>query len=303
MASTFQYHVSLMEIVNRLARMSDIARKLLTADVKIGLVPTMGAIHPGHMSLIQAARKMTDVVVASIFVNRLQFPTDEEYRQYPRDITKDVDILRDANIDYVFTPSEEEMYPPGFATYVEVKCFEDRIPGSRGNPFFTGMTTSAMKLLQIVRPSFIFIGQKDAVHGAVLRKMMIDLNINTEVVIKPVVRDESGLAYAARNSFLDDEQRKAAGAIYRGLKSAEQAIAAGEYQSRKIIKIMAGAIGSEPLAKLEYVMVVDPVTLEALPRVEGTALLAVGATIGNTLLSDSILIESPVHSTAGNEPI
>lgn len=290
-----------MEIVNRIPRMSAISTKLLAADVKIGLVPTMGAIHPGHLSLIQSARKMTDVVVVSIFVNRLQFLTDEEYQQYPRDITKDVDILRDQNVDYVFTPSQEEMYPAGFLTYVLVEGIEERIPGAHRSAFFKGVTTNTTKLLEIVKPSFVFLGQKDGVQGAILRKMMIDLNINTEVVAAPVVRDASGLAYAARNRFLADSQKRAAAVIYRSLVAAQQAIASGETQSRKILKVITGVIGSEASATLEYAVVIDPMTLEPLPKIEQNALIGVGATIGGTLLEDSVVVESPARPAGGGE--
>jgi pantoate--beta-alanine ligase len=296
MGGDFLYDIAPMEIINRVARMSDISRKLLTADVKIGLVPTMGAIHPGHLSLIHSARRMTDVVVVSIFVNRLQFLTDTEYAQYPRDITKDVDILRDENVDYVFTPSEEEMYPPGFSTYVTVDGLADKIPGLQNSTFFKGMTTGAMKMLQIVKPSFVFLGQKDGLHGAIMRKMMTDLNTNTEVVVTPVVRDSSGLAYAARNYFLGDAEKRAAAVIFRSLKAAEQAIAGGEVQSRKIVKVISTVIASEPSARLEYAVSVDPVTLDPVSKIEGSALIGVGATIGQTLLNDSLLIEAAPKS-------
>ncbi len=289
-----------MELINRVARMSDISRKLLTADVKTGLVQTMGAIHPGHLSLIHTARRMTDVVVVTIFVNRLQFLTDTEYEQYPRDITKDVDILREENIDYIFTPPEEEMYPPGFSTYVVAEGLEDKIPGVHKITFFKGMTTSTMKMLQIVKPSFVFLGQKDGLQGAILRKMMIDLNTNTEVVVTPVVRDASGLAYAARNYFLGNAEKKAAAVIYRSLMAAESAIADGETQSRKIVKAITAVIASEPSAKLEYAVVVDPATLDAVAKIEGSALIGIGAMIGGTLLNDSLLIENPVRAAGGS---
>ena len=244
---------------------------------------------------------MTDVVVVSIFVNRLQFRADEEYQQYPRDMTRDVDILRDENIDYIFSPPEEEMYPPGFSTYVQVEGFGDKIPGLYRSTFFKGMTTSAMKLLQIVKPSFFFLGQKDGLQGAILRKMMIDLNINTEVVVTPVVRDASGLAYAARTRFLTAAQKDAAAVIYRSLLAAETAIVAGESQSRKIVKVITDVIGSEPSARLEYAVVVDPATLEPLRKIKESALIGVGAMIGSSLLNDSVLIETPARAAGGRE--
>jgi pantoate--beta-alanine ligase len=281
-----------MEIVNRIARMSAITSKLHGADVKIGLVSTMGAIHPGHISLIQAARKMTDVVVVSIFVNRLQFLTEDEYQRYPRDITKDVDVLGRENVDYIFSPPEEEMYPADFSSYVEVESFGDRIPGLYRSTFFRGMTTSVMKLLHIVRPAFIFLGQKDGLQGAILRKMMRDLNLNSEVVVSPVVRDSSGLAYAARNYFLTEAQKRTAAVMYRSLQAAVQLVESGESQAKKIVKEITSVLATEPEAKLEYAVVVNPATLEPLARIEGSALVGIGAIVGTTPLNDAAIIET-----------
>ncbi len=271
--------------------MSAITTKIMSADVKIGLVSTMGAIHPGHLSLIHTARRMTDLVVVSIFVNRLQFLTEEEYRKYPRDITKDVDLLRHESVDYIFTPPEEEMYPQDFSTCVEVQDFGQKLSGLHRAAYFKGMTTSVMKMLQIVKPAFIFFGQKDGLQGAILRKMMRDLNINTEVVVSPIVRDASGLAYAARNYFLTEPQKTAAAVIYRSLQAAEAMIASGETQARKITAEISRVIAGEPQATLEYAAVADPVSLEPLVKTQGSMLIAVGAMIGNTSLNDSLLIE------------
>ncbi len=281
-----------MEIVHRVSRMAAISTKVASEDVKIGLVSTMGVIHPGHLSLIQTARQMTDLVVVSIFVNRLQFLTEDEYRQYPRDITKDVDILSQANVDYVFTPPEDEMYPSDFSTYVEVEKLGSKLPGIYQRIYFRGMTTSVLKMLQIVKPAFLFFGHKDHLQGAILRKMMRDLNINTEVVVTPVVRDSSGLAYAARNFFLTPPQKIAASVIYRSLQAAEDAIRQGELQAKKIIKEIAGVIATEPQATLEYAVIADPDNLEPLTRIQKRALIGVAVRIGATSLNDSLLIES-----------
>jgi len=282
-----------MEIVNRVQRMSSICMKALSNEMKVGLVSTMGAIHPGHLSLIQTARKMTDLVVVSIFVDRLQFMTEEEYQSYPRDITKDVDLLRHENVDYIFTPPEEEMYPAGFSTYVCVENYGEKVPGLYRTTYFRGMTTSVTKMIHIVKPAFIFLGQKDGLQGSVLRKMMRDLNIDTEVVVTPVVRDASGLAYAARNYFLTEEQRAAAAVIYRSLKAGEDAVAAGEVQSKKILKEVTQVMETEPLARLEYSVIANPETLEPVNKIEGKTLIAVGAVIGTTPLNDSLLVELP----------
>jgi len=280
-----------MEIINRVARMSSISAKILANELKIGLVSTMGAIHPGHLSLIQAAHRMTDVVVVSIFVNRLQFLTEEEYRNYPRDLTKDFDLLSGEKVDYLFTPPENEMYPEGFSTYVQVEDFGRKLPGLYQSTYYRGMTTSVVKMIHIVKPSFIFFGHKDGMQGAILRKMIRDLNINTEVVVTPVARDASGLAYAARNVFLTEPQKAAAAVIQRGIQAAERAIEAGEGSARKIIKQITEVIESESQALLEYAAVVDPGNLEPMSKIRRPALIAVGARIGNTSLNDSLLLE------------
>jgi pantoate--beta-alanine ligase len=282
-----------MEIVNRVSRMSAISAKILASDMKIGLVSTMGAIHPGHLSLIQTARKMTDIVVVSIFVNRLQFLTEEEYQQYPRDITKDVDLLRQENVDYIFTPPEEEMYPLNFSTFVNVESFGQKLPGLYRATYFRGMTTSIQKMINIVKPSFIFFGHKDGLQGAILRKMIQDLNMNTEVVVTPVVRDASGLAFAARNYFLAESERLAASVIHRSIQSAERLIESGETQCKRILKEMNDVLAGEPQATPEYTVIADPENLEPLIRISGPALIAVGARIGNTSLNDSLLIDRP----------
>ncbi len=280
-----------MEIVSRVSRMSSLATKIAGGECKIGLVTTMGAIHPGHLSLIQTARNMTDVVVVSIFVNRLQFLSEDEYQRYPRDITRDVDLLRDESVDYVFTPPEDEMYPEGFSTYVVVENYGRKLPELQRSTYFRGMTTSVAKLLHIVKPGFIFFGQKDGLQGAILQKMMRDLNIDTEVVVRPVVRDASGLAFAARNFFLTESQKTAAAVLYRSLKAAEAAIEAGETQVKKILKEVTSVIEGEPQARLEYAIVADAERLEPVSRVQPRTLIAVGAKIGETSLSDSLLIE------------
>jgi pantoate--beta-alanine ligase len=288
-----------MEIIHRISRMSAISAKLISSEVRIGLVTTMGVIHPGHTCLIRAAREMSDLVVISIFVDRLQFQSEEEYRQYPRDITKDTDLLSQQDVDYVFAPPEEEMFPPNFSTYVNVEKFGAHLAGIERAPYFTGMTTTILKMIHIVQPSFLFLGLKDALQGAILRKMIRDLNLSTEVVVKPVARHESGLAYGTRNFFLSESEKAAAPVIYRSLKATEQAVARGERQARKLLQEIRQVIGSEPMASLEYVFAADPETLESISRLRGSVLIGVGARIGATSLNDSLLIEIPTDQRAG----
>jgi len=284
-----------MEIIHRISRMSAISAKLASSDVQIGLVTTMGVIHPGHLCLIEAAHEMTDLVVVSIFANRLQFLSDEEYRKYPRDITKDVDLLGRHNVDYVFAPQEEEMFPRDFSTFVQVENFGKSFPGVQPPPHFRGLTTTALKMIHIVRPSFLFLGLKDALQGAVMRKMIRDLNLGTEVVVKPVARHESGLAYGMRNFFLTETETLAAAVIYRSLQAAQDAIARGERQAKRLILEITEVIGREPMARLEYAFVVDPESLEPVSKLRGAVLIGVGAQIGNTSLNDSWLAEIPTE--------
>jgi pantoate--beta-alanine ligase len=284
-----------MEIINRVARMAAVSTKLMSSDVQIGLVTTMGVIHQGHISLIEAAREMTDLVVVSVFVNRLQFPSQEEYLQYPRDVTRDVDLLSQNNVDYVFYPNEEEMFPRDFSTYVQVENFGEKLPGIQLPGHFRGMTTVNLKLIHIVRPSFLFLGLKDALQGAILRKMITDLNLGTEVVVAPVSRHASGLAHGARNCLLNESQKGAASVLYRSLRAAEEAMARGERQSRKLINEIRRVIGNEPLASLEYAFVSDPANLNPVSRVQGSVLIGVGARIGTVSLNDALIAQIPAE--------
>ena len=281
-----------MEIVNRIQRMAAIASKMVASEVKIGLVSTLGAIHSGHLSLIRSAREMADLVIVSIFVNRLEFAAEEEYRQFPRDTTRDVDLLRQENVDYVFVPAESEMYPANYSTYVEVQNLGAELTGLPVS-LLKGTVTGALKLLHITRPTFIYYGEKDGLQGAVLRKMIRDLNINAEVVIAPVVREASGLAYSGCNSLLNGQQLAAAAVFYRSLVAAEEAVRAGETLPKKILAEIARTLSTESLATLEYACIVNPETLEPEAKIEGTVIIAAGGRVGGISLRDAILIEAP----------
>jgi len=278
-----------MEIVNRTSRMAAITAKILASEAKIGLIPTAGAINPGHINLIQTARKMADLIVVSIFANPLEFASDEEYRAYPQDVTSDVDFLMHEGVDYVFTPSEEEMYPANFSTYVEVQRQGSEISGLP-LALFKGMSTGALKMLHITKPAFVFYSEKDAIQGAILRKMIRDLNISAEVVIMPADREKSGLAYEGRNRLLSESQHEAAAVICRSLKAASGLVESGETQVRKILAEISRIIQSEPMAKLEYAILVDTETLEPVVKLEGAVIIAVAARLGNVFLSDALLV-------------
>jgi len=286
-----------MEIVNRVSRMAAIANKNLVTDVKTGLVPTSGAIHTGDLSLIRAARRMADLAVVSIFVNRLEFPGDREYEQYPRDITADVDLLRTENVDYVFIPQDDEMYPASFSTHVEVR----KAGEAAGLPsaLFSGMATGALKLLHLTKPSYVFYGEQDAVQAAILRRMIRDLNISAEVVVAPAGREPSGLSCSGRNRLLGEPQKAAAVVFHRCLRAAEDAIGGGETHAKKILAEMDRIFGEQPLVRLEYAVIIDPELLEPVSKIQGGVIVGVGGRIGDTFLTDAVSIDVGRLSPAG----
>jgi pantoate--beta-alanine ligase len=269
--------------------MASITAKTLVSDVKVGLVPTAGAITPAHISLIQSARKMADLTIVSIFVNRLEFSSEEEYEQYPRDITADVDILRRESVDFVFAPPEDEMYPSNFATYVEVQRSGSELAGLPP-PFFKGVGTGALKMLHLTKPAYSFYGEQHALQGAILRKLIRDLNISTEVLIRPVEREASGLAYSGSNGLLSEPQLAAAVIYYRSLLVAQNAITSGETNAKKILAEITRIIGMEPLARLEYAVILDPDLLDPVSKIHGQVLIGVGGKIGAVSLHDAIFV-------------
>src|SRR2546426_3952373 len=217
-----------MEIINRRKRMMSVARKLRREENRtIGLVPTMGALHEGHLSLIHEARALCDVVVVSVFVNPAQFGPTEDFNSYPRDLTRDAALLAEYNVDYVFAPAVAEIYPPGFSTYVTVEGLSDELEGAARPGHFRGVTTVVTILLNAVRPNFAFFGQKDAQQSIIIKQLVRDLAFDTEVVVLPIVREESGLAMSSRNAYLKAEQRPAATVLNRALTSAREAYEAG----------------------------------------------------------------------------
>src|SRR5947208_4921888 len=207
-----------MEIINRRKRMMSVARKLRREENRtIGFVPTMGALHEGHLSLIHEARALCDVVVVSVFVNPTQFGPSEDFNSYPRDLTRDAGLLAEYNVDYVFAPSVEEIYPEGFSTYVTVEGLTDKLEGASRTGHFRGVTTVVTILLNVVRPDFAFFGQKDAQQALIIRRLTRDLALNTEIIVLPTVREDSGLAISSRNLNLSPDERQAASIIHRAL--------------------------------------------------------------------------------------
>lgn len=272
--------------------MSMVTRKLRREEAKtIGLVPTMGALHDGHLSLVREARRMCEVVIVSIFVNPTQFGPNEDYEKYPRDLTKDTTLLADYNVDYIFAPSVEEIYPKGFSTYVTVEGLSNQLEGAARPGHFRGVATVLTILFNIIRPDFAFFGQKDAQQTIVVKRLVRDLAFDTEIVVLPTVRETSGLALSSRNAYLNEEERRAAAVLYRALTRAEQAYINGERSARKLIEIVGAEVATEPRVRLDYVSVNDAETLEKLDKLEDqTALLSLAAYVGSTRLIDNVVL-------------
>lgn len=290
-----------MEIINRRKRMMSLARKLRREENRtIGLVPTMGALHEGHLSLIHEARALCDIVVASVFVNPAQFGPGEDFESYPRDLTADAATLAEYNVDYVFAPTVEEIYPQGFSTYVTVEGLSTELEGASRPGHFRGVTTVVAILLNAVRPNFAFFGQKDAQQAIIIKQMVRDLAFDTEVVVLPIVREESGLAMSSRNAYLDQPQREAATVLNRALKQARSAYDEGERNALRLIELVRTAIEAQPLARIDYVSVNDAVSLEKLEKLDDRpALLSLAVFIGKTRLIDNVVLGKTQKNVAG----
>jgi len=281
--------------------MMSLARKLRREENRtIGFVPTMGALHDGHLSLIHEARALCDVVVVSVFVNPAQFGPTEDFNAYPRDLTRDAELLAEYNVDYVFAPTVEEIYPVGFSAYVTVEGLADNLEGAARPGHFRGVTTVVAILLNVVRPNFAFFGQKDAQQSVIIKKMVRDLAFDTEIVVVPTVREESGLALSSRNAYLDNEQRRAATALNRALAKAKSAYDGGEDSAARLIEMVRSEIEKEPLARIDYISINDAETLEKLDKIdERQALLSLAVFIGKTRLIDNVVLNESQRNAVG----
>jgi len=281
-----------VEIINRRKRMMSVARKLRREENRtIALVPTMGALHEGHLSLIHEARALCDIVVVSIFVNPAQFGPGEDFESYPRDLTTDSGLLAEYNVDYVFAPTLEEIYPPGFSPFVTVEGLSEELEGAARPGHFRGVATVVTILLNVVRPNFTFFGQKDAQQSIIIKKMVRDLAFDTEIVVLPIVREESGLAMSSRNAYLTDEQRRPATVLNRALSQARAAYDEGEHSAARLVELVRSVIEQEPLARIDYVSVNDAATLERLEKMDDRpAVLSLAVFIGNTRLIDNVVL-------------
>jgi pantoate--beta-alanine ligase len=283
-----------MEIINRRQRMASVARKLRREEDKtIGLVPTMGALHEGHLSLVREARRMCDVVIVSVFVNPAQFGPAEDFNHYPRDLTGDTTKLADYNVDYIFAPPVEEIYPKGFATYINVERISEMMEGVARPGHFRGVATVLTILFNSIRPDFAFFGQKDAQQTIVVKRLVRDLAFDIEVVVLPTVRETTGLALSSRNAYLNEEQHKAASVLYRALAQTREVYLEGERNPKRLAEAARSLVEAEPLARLEYVGVVDAETMEKFDRIpdDRPVLIALAAHVGRTRLIDNIVLQ------------
>jgi pantoate--beta-alanine ligase len=256
----------------------------------VGLVPTMGALHEGHLSLVRAARAACDVVAVSIFVNPTQFGPNEDFSRYPRTFDEDCALLEREGVDLIFAPTVEEMYPAGASTFVLVEGVSDRLDGASRPGHFRGVTTVVSKLFHVIRPHKAFFGQKDAAQVAVLRKMVRDLNFPLKLIVCPIVREADGLALSSRNRYLSEKERQQALVLHRALRKVEEMAAFGERSSQKLMEGALSIFAQEPEVRIDYISVVDPDTLQDVPSVGDPALVAVAAFVGKTRLIDNVVL-------------
>ncbi len=280
-----------METIHTIEWMKQVARQARAEGRPAGFVPTMGALHEGHMSLVHAAMAECQPVVASIFVNPAQFGPGEDLQKYPRTLDADRVRLEEAGVSYLFAPEASEMYPQGFRTWVNVEGLSDRLEGRVRPGHFRGVTTVVLKLLEIVQPQKAFFGRKDAQQARLIQQMARDLHLDSEIIVCPIVREPDGLAMSSRNAYLSPDERRAATVLHRSLDSARRAIEHGERDALRLTAAMREIIGSEPLAQTDYVELVDAETLEPVTRLRRTCLALLAARFGATRLIDNLLIE------------
>lgn len=281
-----------MKLIKTIGEMRELRKAAHKAGKRLGLVPTMGALHQGHLSLVRAAREKSDVVAVSIFVNPTQFSPNEDFAKYPRNLESDSKMLEREQVDVVFAPSVDDMYPAGAVTWVTVEGMSDRLCGKSRPGHFRGVTTVVAKLFHIIEPDVGFFGQKDAAQVAIIRRMVRDLNMPVEIQVGAIVRESDGLALSSRNAYLSPEERKSALVLHRSLQRAQKLFDNGEHNSAKLIAVGKQEFGTEPEARLDYFEIVDPDLLEPITTTSNRALIAVAAFIGNTRLIDNVIVEA-----------
>ncbi len=281
-----------MEVAETIKSVRRLVKAARSKGNKIGLVPTMGALHIGHICLIEKAVKGSDFVVVSIFVNPTQFGPAEDFEKYPRSFESDLEICRKAGVDVVFAPSPQEMYKKENLTWVNVEKLTEPLCGRSQPRHFRGVTTVCAKLFNIVEPDVAYFGQKDAQQAIVIKRMVADLNMPLEIVVCPTVREPDGLAVSSRNKYLSEQQRKDATCIYKSLKKCESLVEAGTTDSKTIIGEMKQILNQVSSIEIEYISIVDAESLQELERIAGKALAAVAVKIGSARLIDNIVVDA-----------
>jgi len=279
-----------VEIVRRVNSMKEVSRQVRAKGRKLGFVATMGSLHHGHLSLIRWVHEVSDVVVVSIFVNPTQFESGSDLEHYPRDLSRDVDLCVAEEVDYVFAPTADEIYPPGGTTIVEVQGISDTLEGASRPGHFRGVSTVVLKLFEIVAPTVAAFGRKDAQQAAVIRRMVRDLMLDVEVAVLPTMRDDDGLALSSRNARLSEEDRRSALAIPRALEAARDLANSGQKSAARVLGAAREVLEAEPGLELDYLELVDGDSFEPVTEVAGERTLVVGARVGSVRLLDNVIL-------------
>jgi len=279
-----------MKTIENISRMSTFVKMMKKEGKSIGFVPTMGYLHEGHLSLVKAAKKHTDVVVMSIFVNPIQFGPKEDFKEYPKDLRHDEEMAGNAGVDVIFYPSLKDMYPQGYATYVTVDALTKNLCGVSRPGHFSGVATVVTKLFNIVKPDVAYFGQKDMQQALMIKKMASDLNMDTEVKIMPVVREKDGLAMSSRNTYLSEAERKDAAILYQSLKHAESLIRGGEKDAKKVIRAVEDMIKTKETARIDYAAIVDTKEFKDIRTMSGEIMIALAVFFGQIRLIDNIVV-------------
>ncbi|HAV43576.1 TPA: pantoate--beta-alanine ligase [bacterium] len=278
-----------MEIITQVKEMQKRVEVYRNAGKSVGFVPTMGALHEGHFSLMRQARKDNDLVIISIFVNPLQFGPGEDYECYPKDLDRDRELAEEVGVDIIFAPPPKEMYPQTSSTFVEVERLSEGICGRDRPGHFRGVATVVTKLFNITKPHRVYFGQKDYQQALIIKRMIEDLNFDMEFVLMPIIREEDGLAMSSRNTYLNQREREQALILYRSLKKAEELLDGGERRSEVILEEIREMISKEDIAQIDYIGLYHPETLAEIETVEQEALIALAVRIGKTRLIDNLL--------------
>jgi len=279
-----------METYSTIEDMRAASRAARLGGLRLGLVPTMGALHEGHLSLVRTAKQQCDAVVVSIFVNPLQFGPNEDLAKYPRTFERDCELLTKEDVDFVFAPSVEEMYPEKAPTYVTVEGLSEKLCGRSRPGHFRGVTTVVAKLFHIVEPDLAFFGQKDAAQATIIRRMVRDLNLPVEIIVCPIVREADGLAMSSRNAYLNPQERKSALVLYGALQEVRSRFERGERSVARLIEAGKNVLSQESGVRLDYLEIVDPDTLDTVEKINGMVLVAVAAFVRTTRLIDNIVL-------------